>query len=92
MVVIFDSEGLPIFDYGKPVCPQAKWYSYESVPGVIDHVPTSFDLTPHAGRWFHWSEILTCFWPGRGGRAENVNPDLAPVLIAEPGLSHWIMA
>jgi hypothetical protein len=46
---------------------------------VIAIVPTSFDAQPFGGRWFHWGDIAACFWPGRGGRAALVNPDLAPV-------------
>lgn len=46
---------------------------------VIDSVPTSFDVPAFAGRWFSWVEVAECFWPGRGGRASQVNPELAPV-------------
>lgn len=46
---------------------------------VIARVPTSFDVPPFAGRWFHWTDIAACFWPGRGGRATVINPNLAPV-------------
>ncbi|MGC4031493.1 MAG: hypothetical protein QM754_07125 [Tepidisphaeraceae bacterium] len=47
--------------------------------GVVASVPTSFDIAPFAGRWFHWTDIAGCFWPGRGGRAEVLNAELAPV-------------
>src|SRR5262245_32226926 len=46
---------------------------------VIDSVPTSFEVLPFAGRWFRWSEVAECFWPGRGSRAAHANPLLAPV-------------
>ena len=46
---------------------------------VIASVPTSFDVQPFAGRWFPWTDIGSCFWPGRGRRAADINPDLAPV-------------
>jgi len=46
---------------------------------VIAAVPTSFDLQPFKGRWFHWMDIENCFWPGPGRRAMSINPDLAPV-------------
>ena len=46
---------------------------------VIESVPTSFDIQPFAARWFNWIDIAKCFWPGRGGRAANINPELAPV-------------
>jgi hypothetical protein len=46
---------------------------------VIASVPTSFDAQPFAARWFHWTDIAPCFWPGRGRRAACVNPELAPV-------------
>src|SRR5438128_58250 len=46
---------------------------------VIATAPTCFDAEAFAGRWFHWKEINSCFWPGRGGRATVVNPELAPV-------------
>ena len=46
---------------------------------VIESVPTSFDVPPFAMRWFHWTDITKCFWPGRGGRALCVNLELAPV-------------
>ena len=45
-------------------------------------IPTpssSFDAPAFAGKWFHWDEIYTCFWPGAGGRSERVNPELAPI-------------
>ncbi|MBP1625929.1 MAG: hypothetical protein H6Q00_404 [Holophagaceae bacterium] len=41
-------------------------------------VPIEFDLQPFAGRWFSWSEIEACFWPGPRGRSEKVNSELAP--------------
>lgn len=46
---------------------------------VIASVPTSFDVSPFAGQWFHWTHVTECFWPGRGGRSAKVNPELAPV-------------
>ena len=46
---------------------------------VIESVSTSFDLPAFAGQWFHWTAIAECFWPGAGGRAATVNPELAPV-------------
>ena len=46
---------------------------------VIASVPTSFDVQPFAGWWFPWTDIGSCFWPGRGRRAADINPDLAPV-------------
>ena len=46
---------------------------------VIASVPTSFDIPPFASRWFHWTDVAGCFWPGRGGRAAIINPELAPV-------------
>jgi hypothetical protein len=46
---------------------------------VIASVPTSFGIQPFAGRWFPWTGIVACFWPGRGRRAADINPDLAPV-------------
>jgi hypothetical protein len=49
------------------------------MPSIIPSVPTSFDLEPFADHWFSWDEIWKCFRPGRGGRAEKVNPTLAPV-------------
>ena len=47
------------------------------MPPVIASVPTSFDLRPHAGRWYLWSDINACFWPGPGKRAATVNLELA---------------
>jgi hypothetical protein len=49
------------------------------MPNVIASVPVSFDVPPFGGRWFRWSEVAECFWPGRGGRAALTNPGLAPV-------------
>jgi hypothetical protein len=46
---------------------------------VIASVATSFDVQPFGGRWFRWADIAACFWPGRGGRAALVNPELAPI-------------
>jgi hypothetical protein len=46
---------------------------------VIASVPTSFDVQPFGARWFHWTDVASCFWPGRGGQALLVNPELAPV-------------
>jgi hypothetical protein len=42
-------------------------------------VPLCFDLKAFGGRWFSWSEIADCFWPGKGRRAKDVNAELAPV-------------
>ena len=49
------------------------------MPNVIASVPLCFDLQPFGGRWFSWAEIADCFWPGKGRRAKDVNPELAPV-------------
>lgn len=38
-----------------------------------------FDLTPHENRWFPWTDVEECFWPGRGGRSHAVNPSLASI-------------
>jgi hypothetical protein len=46
---------------------------------VIANVPLCFDLEPFGGRWFSWAEVADCFWPGKGRRAKDVNPELAPV-------------
>jgi hypothetical protein len=47
--------------------------------GVISSIPTSFCIQPFSGRWFHWSEISACFWPGAGGRSVKVNQNLAAI-------------
>ena len=39
--------------------------------------PGEFDVPAFANRWFHWSEISDCFWPGRGCRSEKAKPELA---------------
>lgn len=46
---------------------------------IVESVPLSFDARAHEGTWFRWADVEACFWPGRGGRAEKVNPKLAPV-------------
>jgi hypothetical protein len=46
---------------------------------VVSGVPVSFDVQPFARKWFRWAEVAACFWPGRGRRAHQVNPELAPV-------------
>ena len=46
------------------------------------NIPTpsdAFDVPAFATKWFRWEDIVACFWPGRGGRSERVNPELAPV-------------
>jgi hypothetical protein len=53
--------------------------SGQNMTQVVPHVPLYFDLEPFAGRWFSWTEIAACFWPGKGRRATAVNPELAPV-------------
>lgn len=47
--------------------------------------PQTFDLSPHLQRWFAWSDILACFWPGPGGRSVQVDPLLASI-IEQPGV------
>ena len=39
--------------------------------------PGEFDVPAFANRWFYWSEISDCFWPGQGCRSEKANPELA---------------
>jgi hypothetical protein len=46
---------------------------------IVARVPLCFDLEPFGNRWFSWAEIAGCFWPGKGRRANDVNPALAPV-------------
>jgi hypothetical protein len=46
---------------------------------LIAVAPTSFDGAAFADRWFHWSDVSQCFWPGKGRRAACVNPELAAV-------------
>lgn len=46
---------------------------------VIASIPMSFEVQPFSGRWFRWSDIAACFWPGRGKRASLVNSELASV-------------
>jgi len=38
-----------------------------------------FDLIPYENRWFPWTDIKECFWPGRGGRSHAINPGLASI-------------
>lgn len=38
-----------------------------------------FDLIPHENRWFPWTDVEECFWPGRGGRSHAINPSLASI-------------
>ena len=38
-----------------------------------------FDLLPHDNRWFPWTDVEECFWPGRGGRSNKINPRLASI-------------
>lgn len=46
---------------------------------VISPLPKLFNLKPYLGNWIRWSRIEPCFWPGRGKRAVNIDPDLAPL-------------
>src|SRR6476646_6578001 len=41
--------------------------------------PTSLGWPPLGGRWFHWSEVEACFWPGAGKRSCNVDSILAEI-------------
>lgn len=50
-----------------------------STAGITASVPTSFDVRPFVGQWFHWTDVGACFWPGRGRQAATVNPVLAPI-------------
>ena len=38
-----------------------------------------FDLIPHKNRWFLWTDVEECFWPGRGGRSHAINPSLSSI-------------
>ena len=46
---------------------------------TIPQPQTTFNLRPFAERWFQWTEINACFWPGPGRQAVKVNPILSPV-------------
>jgi hypothetical protein len=36
---------------------------------------------PHGGRWYHWSEVEACFWPGPGRKSRSIDEVLAEVLF-----------
>jgi hypothetical protein len=55
------------------------------VQGQLVMTPSAFDLNPHLQRWFAWSDIQACFWPGPGRRSATVDPLLADV-INMPGV------
>src|SRR6185312_1826693 len=61
---------------------RSRWRVFTAEGTSMSGIPTpavSFEVRPFSGRWFHWTEINSCFWPGRGRRADRVNPELAPV-------------
>src|SRR5262245_55579100 len=49
------------------------------MPQTIPTPPTSLNWPPLGRRWFHWSEIEACFWPGPGCRGRSVDPELADI-------------
>jgi hypothetical protein len=46
---------------------------------LIPAPPMSLDWPALGERWFHWSRIAACFWPGPGKKSKSIDPELADI-------------